>query len=198
MNFIKTLYVGIQNKFNNVTFKFDRETDYTLKFDRILDADNQIYIGIGTRKQSEDSTKSLQVIRIGDYTKKYYRLINFEEKHNELKYEFENNIKLILKKRENIIENHTIPPICQACEEDRIFKEKFTGEFKEQSIRECRLSDTTSIVNGKAVTYQLELFNLNNNIFISNEIDPNIIKHYKKINLASNELDKIYNLFNSK
>jgi len=67
-----------------------------LKFDRILDAENQIYIGIGN--QLPDKSKSLQVIRIGDYHTKYNRLIHFVEKENKLEYEFENNITMKLEK----------------------------------------------------------------------------------------------------
>lgn len=45
---------------------------------------------------------------------------------------------------------------------------------------------------------QLELFDLNNNRFISKEIDPIIVKHFKTIHLlpASEDLDKIYEFFN--
>ena len=67
-----------------------------LKFDRILDTENEIYIGIGN--QLPDESKSLQVIRIGDYKNNYNRLIHFVEKENELKYEFENNITMKLEK----------------------------------------------------------------------------------------------------
>jgi hypothetical protein len=157
MNFIKSLYIGMQNKYNNETSNFKGKQSYTdncLKFDRILDAENQIYVGIGTRRilygLDLESDISLQVIRIGDYTNKYYRLLNFTEKENKLKYEFENDIMLILKK------------------------------INENNI-------------------QLELFDLNNNRFISKEIDPVIIKNFKTIHLLSisNELDKIYELFNN-
>ena len=74
---------------------------HCLKFDRILDADHRVYIGIGSRKKSDTNDKSLQVIRIGDYTNKYHRLLHFTEKENKLKYEFENDITMILKKKEN-------------------------------------------------------------------------------------------------
>ena len=79
----------------------DKSQDYCLKFDRILDSENQIYIGIGCRKNAADKDKSLQVIRIGDYTYKYHRLLKFTEKENKLKYNFESNIQLIVKKLEN-------------------------------------------------------------------------------------------------
>lgn len=142
MNFIRKLFVGINNS-NSRT----NGLDYVLKFDRILDAENQIFVGIGTRKKPEDKHKSLQVIRIGDYTHKYYRLLDFKEKENKLKYSFENNIILILKKtNENIV--------------------------------------------------MLELIDLNNDRIISKPIDSFIIKRFKKIGLASDELDKIYKLFN--
>ena len=74
----------------------DRDSDGVLKFDRILDATNEVYIGIGN--QLPDTTKSLQVIRIGDYRTKYNRLIHFVEKENELNYLFENNISMKLEK----------------------------------------------------------------------------------------------------
>lgn len=73
---------------------------YCLKFDRILDSEHQIYVGIGSRENANDD-KSLQVVRIGDYTNKYHRLIDFTEAENKLKYEFEDNVKLILKKTED-------------------------------------------------------------------------------------------------
>ena len=92
MEFLRSLYVYIQNRNK-------KPIDYCLKFDRILDANNQIYVGIGTRKTEADKDKTLQVIRIGDYTNKYYRLINFIEKENKLKYEFENDITLTLTKK---------------------------------------------------------------------------------------------------
>ena len=84
--------------------------DYCLKFDRILDAENQIYIGIGSRDQTtpvsldqyDDKTISLQAIRLGDYTNKYYRLLQFTENDNKLKYEFEDDITLTLKKVETV------------------------------------------------------------------------------------------------
>lgn len=79
----------------------DHPNIYCLKFDRILDADHKVYIGIGPRKKSDTTDKSLQVIRIGDYTNKYHRLLHFTEKENKLKYEFENDITMILKKKEN-------------------------------------------------------------------------------------------------
>ena len=56
----------------------NRGEDYCLKMDRILDAENQIYIGIGS-KIPDNNQMSLQVIRLGDYTNKYYRLLQFTE-----------------------------------------------------------------------------------------------------------------------
>jgi hypothetical protein len=69
-----------------------------LKFDRILDDENQVYIGIS----SSDKYKNVQVIRIGD-SNNYNRLINFTEKENKLRYDFENNVTLILRKNESNI-----------------------------------------------------------------------------------------------
>ena len=93
--------------------------------------------------QIED--KNVQAIRIGDYTNKYYRLLNFREKENKLQYEFENDITLLLNKNRTNI--------------------------------------------------RMELFDLNHNKFISKEVDPLIVKNFKTISFASNELDKIYDLF---
>jgi hypothetical protein len=75
------------------------DVDGCLKLDRILDAENKIYIGIG----SSIKNKSLQAIRFGDYTQKYHRLVNFTEKENKLKYEFENDIIMVLEKNEDDI-----------------------------------------------------------------------------------------------
>jgi hypothetical protein len=121
---------------------------YCLKFDRILDAEHQIYVGIGTREKEITTNKSLQVIRLGDYTNKYHRLIDFTETERKLKYEFEDNVKLILKKTED--------------------------------------NDI-----------QLELFDLDNDRFISKTVDPTIIRMFNKISLSSAELDKIHELFSS-
>lgn len=67
----------------------------TLLFDQILDAENQIYIGIGYGGR--------QVIRMGDYTHPYYVLTRFvEETHkNTLHYEFEDDIRLTLQKQKD-------------------------------------------------------------------------------------------------
>lgn len=62
--------------------------NYCLKFDRILDGENQIFIGIGENAQGLSS----QVIRFGDYKNKYYRLQEFYEDNNKLLYKFEDNI----------------------------------------------------------------------------------------------------------
>ena len=77
-------YVNAKNKLSK--YNIDKSQDYCLKFDRILDSENQIYIGIGCRKNATDKNKSLQVIRIGDYTHKFHRLLQFTEKENKLKY----------------------------------------------------------------------------------------------------------------
>ena len=79
--------------FSNNVKNPDPKLDCALKFERILDAEYQVYLGIG----SYIKDKSLQVIRIGDHKNKYHRLTNFTEKDNKLKYEFENDIILVLK-----------------------------------------------------------------------------------------------------
>ena len=65
-----------------------KEREYCFKLNRILDAENQIYIGIGSHKPNQKLI-SLQAIRVGDYTNKYYRLLQFTEYENKLEYEFE-------------------------------------------------------------------------------------------------------------
>ena len=140
---INTMYYDtIFNHYKN------KDQHYCLKLDRILDAEHQIYVGIGTREKEIDTGKSLQVVRIGDYTNKYHRLIDFTEADHKLKYEFEDNVKLILKKTED--------------------------------------NDI-----------HLELFDLDNDRFISKTVDPTVIRMFKKISLSSAELDKIHELFSS-
>ena len=140
-------YINAKNKLSK--YNLNKSKDYCLKFDRILDSENQIYIGIGCRKNAADKDKTLNVIRIGDYTHKFHRLLQFTEKENKLKYDFERNIKLIVKK----LENNDI---------------------------------------------HLELFDLDNDRFISKNIDPFIVKHSKTIGFQSKELDKIFELFAGK
>ena len=78
----------------NQTTSFKKSyIDNCLKFDRILDADSQVYIGIGNIDEYPT-----QVIRIGDYTNKYYKLIEFREEEKKLHYKFENNISMTLEK----------------------------------------------------------------------------------------------------
>ena len=52
---------------NYMNFK---DNDGCIKMDRILDGENKIYIGIGSIIEN----KSSQVIRIGDYKQKYYKV----------------------------------------------------------------------------------------------------------------------------
>ena len=78
----------------------------TLKFDRILDAEHQVYIGIGN---SAD-----QVIRIGDYTHPYHNLVRFAEDTDELHYEFEHDITMTLQRKNTdeihmkLVHNHQV------------------------------------------------------------------------------------------
>jgi len=76
--------------------------NYCLLHDRILDAENQIYIGIGSDVPDQKEI-SLQAIRIGDYTNKYYRLLQFTEDEHKLKYEFEDGVTLTLSKFLDVI-----------------------------------------------------------------------------------------------
>jgi len=118
---------------------------YCLKIDRILDAENQIYIGVASRDNYDDKQVSLQAIRLGDYTNKYYRLLKFTEEEDKLKYNFEDDVTLTLIKNQNDI--------------------------------------------------LLRFSHLKEDKFISKKIDPIIIKWFKPISMASNEFDKIYDLF---
>lgn len=65
-----------------------------LNFDRILDADHKVYIGIG---------KTFQVIRFGDWNNRYHKMIKCSEDVNKLTYDFENDITMTLEKSENNI-----------------------------------------------------------------------------------------------
>lgn len=77
----------------NLLFKPRSAThDYCLKFDRILDADHQVYIGIGGTKQ---------VIRFGDWQNRYHKMIKCTEDIDKLTYDFENGITMTLTKNEN-------------------------------------------------------------------------------------------------
>lgn len=84
-----------------------KSNDFCLKFDRILDGENQIYIGVGRTGINETS----QVIRIGDMYNKYYKLINFSEKEKQLQYEFEDNVKMTLENNDKdfLIEIDNLP-----------------------------------------------------------------------------------------
>lgn len=91
------------NSFNNPPSYIDN----CLKFDRILDADNQVYLGIGIGHSSLKI--SSQAIRFGDFRNKYYRLHNFtQENGDKLSYNFEDDVLLTLKKDENRIKMELI------------------------------------------------------------------------------------------
>lgn len=69
--------------------------DNFILFERIIDEENKIYIGIYENSQ----------VIVFDYNKnnnsnKLYKLIKLTEKENQLEYEFENNIIMILEKKE--------------------------------------------------------------------------------------------------
>jgi hypothetical protein len=68
--------------------------DNCLKFERILDSEYQVYIGIA----SLDKGLTSQVLRIGDYHSKYFRLQEFRQDENILYYYFENNVSMTLEK----------------------------------------------------------------------------------------------------
>jgi hypothetical protein len=71
-----------------------KRTD-SLKFDRILDSENEVYIGIGKY--------ATQVIRIGNHYNKTHKLLNFKKDESKLKYEFEDDVTLILKKKDDTV-----------------------------------------------------------------------------------------------
>lgn len=68
---------------------------YELKHVRLLDTEHQIYIGL--------DDKNIKYIRIGDYTHKYYPVTMYSWTKNRLKYEFENDIFLIITKNNNVV-----------------------------------------------------------------------------------------------
>lgn len=77
------------------------EYDECLKYDRLIDGENKIYIGIVAKKPLHNLYSS-QAIRIGEYGK-LKRLENFIETPNSLIFKYESNTSMILSKRENDI-----------------------------------------------------------------------------------------------
>jgi hypothetical protein len=71
----------------------------SLKIDRLLDSEHNIYIGIG----NTIANKSSQAIRFGDCTQKCHRLILFSPTLNTLQYGFEDGIIMTLEKRDGDI-----------------------------------------------------------------------------------------------
>lgn len=71
-----------------------------LKFDRVIDGENQIIIGIISKKEPNPfSSQAIQIGRNGNLK----RLENFIQIQNCLIFEFESNTELTLSKRENDI-----------------------------------------------------------------------------------------------
>ena len=68
---------------------------YALKHVRLLDTEHKIYIGL--------DDKNIKYIRIGDYAHKYYPLTLYSWTKNRLKFEFENDIHLIITKDNNVV-----------------------------------------------------------------------------------------------
>ena len=98
----------------------------TLKFDRMIDGESQITIGIVSRK--EPNPYPTQAIRIG-LDGKLKRLESFEQADNFLKFEYEDNTTMSLTKRDKDIiinvkepekEINIIKPMTSICRE--IFK----------------------------------------------------------------------------
>ena len=88
---------------NNESYIDKCSTLERIALERILDAENKIYIGIKPHIGMDEYNYSLQVIRFGDYREKSYRLVKFTENKDKLKYEFENDIVMELIKQENNI-----------------------------------------------------------------------------------------------
>ena len=148
---VHTIGIGLQDA--NWIMRKNTEKTYGLQISRLLDNEHQIHLGVGVSLQTDNmelKRLSSQVIRIGDYTQKYYHLLRFTEQDKKLKYEFENEIMLILKKAE-----------------------------KDDDI-------------------QLELFPLNQNLYVSTKINQIIIKCFTPISFATPEFDKIYDFFADK
>ena len=140
--------IGLQDA--NWVMRKNKEKTDCLQISRLLDNEHQIHLGVGVSLQTNNmelKRLSSQVIRIGDYTQKYYHLLRFTEQDKKIKYEFENEIMLILKKAE-----------------------------KDDDIH-------------------LELFHLNQNMYVSTKINPIIIKYFTHISFASPEFDKIHDFF---
>jgi hypothetical protein len=148
---VHTIGIGLQDA--NWIMRKNTEKTYGLQISRLLDNEHQIHLGVGVSLQTDNKELkrlSSQVIRIGDYTQKYYHLLRFTEQDKKLKYEFENEIMLILKKTE-----------------------------KDDDIH-------------------LELFHLNQNLYVSTKINQIIIKCFTPISFATSEFDKIYDFFADK
>lgn len=97
-----------------------------LKFDRVIDGESQIFIGIVSKK--EPNPYSTQAIRIG-LNGELKRLESFEQTDNFLKFEYEGNTTLSLTKRDKDIiinvkepenEINIVKPMVSICRE--IFK----------------------------------------------------------------------------
>ena len=97
-----------------------------LKFDRVIDGESQIFIGIVNKKNQ--NPYSSQAIRIG-YDGELKRLESFEQTDNCLKFNYESNTTMSLTKRNNDIiinikepenEINIIKPMLPICRE--IFK----------------------------------------------------------------------------
>ena len=84
------------NTLNNISYN----SIETLKTDRLIDAENNIYIGIVSKKQS--NPYSSQAIRIG-IDGKLKRLEKFIELDNNLIFEYEDNTTMTLSKKNNDI-----------------------------------------------------------------------------------------------
>ena len=96
----------------------------TLKFDRVIDGELQVFIGIVSKKNT--NPYSSQAIRIG-LNGELKRLESFEQTNNCLKFNYESNASLILTKRnDDVIINikdrgiNIVKPMIPICRE--IFK----------------------------------------------------------------------------
>lgn len=79
----------------------------SLKFDRMIDGESQIIIGIVSKKEPNPYSSQAIVIGLGGRIK---RLESFEETDNYLKFEYESNITMSLTKRNKDIIIHIKDP----------------------------------------------------------------------------------------
>jgi hypothetical protein len=137
-----------------------------LKFDRILDAENQVYIGMG------DS--AFQVIRIGDYTCPYHRLVRMDRILQQL--------------------------ITESTESAHSSLVRFTEDTDTLHYEfEHDITMTIQQTSDIKPEQQFHMKLVHKHQVITKQIDPVIVKYFKPIDFfdASRDLDKIYHFFHN-